>query len=95
MRWLGFAPLYDGLWISPYELTAPARARLARSPSARSRCSGDGRTRWTRSVSARPWTPGTSTRSAGSTRRSCAGGPRWCRGSAPSTAPRPCGRGPR
>ncbi|MEU8068825.1 MULTISPECIES: PaaX family transcriptional regulator C-terminal domain-containing protein [unclassified Micromonospora] len=29
LRWLGFAPLYDGLWISPYELAAPARARLA------------------------------------------------------------------
>ncbi|MFG1673813.1 PaaX family transcriptional regulator C-terminal domain-containing protein [Micromonospora sp. NPDC049282] len=30
LRWLGFAPLYDGLWISPYELTPPARSRLAR-----------------------------------------------------------------
>ncbi|GHJ17283.1 MULTISPECIES: PaaX family transcriptional regulator [unclassified Micromonospora] len=29
LRWLGYAPLYDGLWISPNELTPPARARLA------------------------------------------------------------------
>ncbi|MFI5850763.1 PaaX family transcriptional regulator C-terminal domain-containing protein [Micromonospora chalcea] len=29
LRWLGFAPLYDGLWISPYELGEPARSRLA------------------------------------------------------------------
>ncbi|MGC4892337.1 PaaX family transcriptional regulator C-terminal domain-containing protein [Micromonospora sp. DT31] len=29
LRWLGYAPLYDGLWISPYELGEPARARLA------------------------------------------------------------------
>ncbi|MEU5909322.1 PaaX family transcriptional regulator C-terminal domain-containing protein [Micromonospora sp. NPDC047527] len=29
LRWLGYAPLYDGLWISPYELTPPARAQLA------------------------------------------------------------------
>ena len=28
LRWLGYAPLYDGLWISPRELNAPARARL-------------------------------------------------------------------
>ncbi|SCG41651.1 PaaX family transcriptional regulator C-terminal domain-containing protein [Micromonospora zamorensis] len=28
LRWLGYAPLYDGLWISPRELTAPARAQL-------------------------------------------------------------------
>ncbi|MBY8870688.1 PaaX family transcriptional regulator [Micromonospora sp. PLK6-60] len=28
LRWLGYAPLYDGLWISPYEMTRPARARL-------------------------------------------------------------------
>ncbi|MGC4888289.1 PaaX family transcriptional regulator C-terminal domain-containing protein [Micromonospora sp. DT227] len=29
LRWLGYAPLYDGLWISPDELTPPARSRLA------------------------------------------------------------------
>ncbi|MFF3856049.1 PaaX family transcriptional regulator C-terminal domain-containing protein [Micromonospora sp. NPDC002575] len=29
LRWLGYAPLYDGLWISPYELTPKARAQLA------------------------------------------------------------------
>ncbi|SCG33898.1 PaaX family transcriptional regulator [Micromonospora humi] len=29
LRWLGFAPLYDGLWVSPYELTPPARSLLA------------------------------------------------------------------
>ncbi|WP_089157769.1 PaaX family transcriptional regulator [Micromonospora sp. NBS 11-29] len=29
LRWLGYAPLYDGLWISPQVLTPPARARLA------------------------------------------------------------------
>ncbi|WBB76033.1 PaaX family transcriptional regulator [Micromonospora sp. WMMD1128] len=29
LRWLGYAPLYDGLWISPHELTRAARARLA------------------------------------------------------------------
>ncbi|BCL17359.1 PaaX family transcriptional regulator [Micromonospora sagamiensis] len=28
LRWLGFAPLYDGLWISPHELTPPDQARL-------------------------------------------------------------------
>lgn len=28
LRWLGYAPLYDGLWISPHELTPPARAQL-------------------------------------------------------------------
>ncbi|RKN48476.1 PaaX family transcriptional regulator C-terminal domain-containing protein [Micromonospora endolithica] len=28
LRWLGYAPLYDGLWISPYELTPLARAQL-------------------------------------------------------------------
>ncbi|GAB3838976.1 hypothetical protein GCM10029963_05670 [Micromonospora andamanensis] len=28
LRWLGYAPLYDGLWISPYELTPQARAQL-------------------------------------------------------------------
>ncbi|MEH1031334.1 PaaX family transcriptional regulator C-terminal domain-containing protein [Micromonospora profundi] len=28
LRWLGYAPLYDGLWISPYELTPRAQARL-------------------------------------------------------------------
>jgi phenylacetic acid degradation operon negative regulatory protein len=30
LRWLGYAPLYDGLWISPYELSPPGRAQLAR-----------------------------------------------------------------
>ncbi|MEU4335390.1 PaaX family transcriptional regulator C-terminal domain-containing protein [Micromonospora lupini] len=30
LRWLGYAPLYDGLWISPYELSAQGRAQLAR-----------------------------------------------------------------
>ncbi|NES16302.1 MULTISPECIES: PaaX family transcriptional regulator C-terminal domain-containing protein [Micromonospora] len=35
LRWLGYAPLYDGLWISPHELTPPARAQLAQlSPGA-------------------------------------------------------------
>jgi len=28
LRWLGYAPLYDGLWISPHELLPPARAQL-------------------------------------------------------------------
>ncbi|GGP79919.1 PaaX family transcriptional regulator [Saccharothrix coeruleofusca] len=28
LRWLGFAPLYDGLWISPHDLTDKAKARL-------------------------------------------------------------------
>ncbi|MEK8107112.1 PaaX family transcriptional regulator C-terminal domain-containing protein [Micromonospora sp. M12] len=28
LRWLGYAPLYDGLWISPHDLTPPARAQL-------------------------------------------------------------------
>lgn len=28
LRWLGYAPLYDGLWISPHELTPKARAQL-------------------------------------------------------------------
>ncbi|MFI6230867.1 PaaX family transcriptional regulator C-terminal domain-containing protein [Micromonospora echinospora] len=28
LRWLGFAPLYDGLWISPHELTPQDRSRL-------------------------------------------------------------------
>lgn len=28
LRWLGYAPLYDGLWISPHDLTAKARAQL-------------------------------------------------------------------
>ncbi|MET0419170.1 MAG: PaaX family transcriptional regulator C-terminal domain-containing protein [Actinoplanes sp.] len=28
LRWLGYAPLYDGLWISPYDLTPKARAQL-------------------------------------------------------------------
>ncbi|MCG5460543.1 PaaX family transcriptional regulator [Micromonospora sp. MED01] len=30
LRWLGYAPLYDGLWISPQELTPAARAQLDR-----------------------------------------------------------------
>jgi len=30
LRWLGYAPLYDGLWISPRDLTEHARTRLAR-----------------------------------------------------------------
>ncbi|MGC4772150.1 PaaX family transcriptional regulator C-terminal domain-containing protein [Micromonospora sp. DT44] len=30
LRWLGYAPLYDGLWISPYELSPPGRAQIAR-----------------------------------------------------------------
>jgi phenylacetic acid degradation operon negative regulatory protein len=29
LRWMGYAPLYDGLWVSPRELTAKARAQLA------------------------------------------------------------------
>ncbi|MDG4765933.1 PaaX family transcriptional regulator C-terminal domain-containing protein [Solwaraspora sp. WMMD406] len=28
LRWLGYAPLYDGLWISPYELAPLVRAHL-------------------------------------------------------------------
>ncbi|MEU7876319.1 PaaX family transcriptional regulator C-terminal domain-containing protein [Dactylosporangium sp. NPDC049140] len=28
LRWLGCAPLYDGLWISPHALTGPAAAQL-------------------------------------------------------------------
>ncbi|MFI0794303.1 PaaX family transcriptional regulator C-terminal domain-containing protein [Micromonospora rubida] len=28
LRWLGYAPLYDGLWVSPHDLTPPARAQL-------------------------------------------------------------------
>ncbi len=30
LRWLGYAPLYDGLWISPHDLTKQATAQLAR-----------------------------------------------------------------
>ncbi|MEU1590687.1 PaaX family transcriptional regulator C-terminal domain-containing protein [Micromonospora sp. NPDC005710] len=30
LRWLGYAPLYDGLWVSPQELTPLARAELDR-----------------------------------------------------------------
>jgi phenylacetic acid degradation operon negative regulatory protein len=30
LRWLGYAPLYDGLWISPRQLTEHTRTRLAR-----------------------------------------------------------------
>ncbi|HEX6342201.1 PaaX family transcriptional regulator C-terminal domain-containing protein [Umezawaea sp.] len=29
LRWLGCAPLYDGLWVSPQDLTAKAEAQLA------------------------------------------------------------------
>jgi len=29
LRWLGYAPLYDGLWISPRDLTDKARTELA------------------------------------------------------------------
>ncbi|MFD7659188.1 PaaX family transcriptional regulator C-terminal domain-containing protein [Actinosynnema sp. NPDC059797] len=29
LRWLGFAPLYDGLWVSPHDLTEKAKAHLA------------------------------------------------------------------
>lgn len=29
LRWLGYAPLYDGLWISPYRLPEPAAKGLA------------------------------------------------------------------
>jgi phenylacetic acid degradation operon negative regulatory protein len=29
LRWLGYAPLYDGLWISPHRFTHTARDRLA------------------------------------------------------------------
>jgi phenylacetic acid degradation operon negative regulatory protein len=29
LRWLGYAPLYDGLWVSPHDLTDPAKAKLA------------------------------------------------------------------
>lgn len=29
LRWLGYAPLYDGLWISPHDLTEKTKARLA------------------------------------------------------------------
>ncbi|MDR7280791.1 PaaX family transcriptional regulator [Catenuloplanes atrovinosus] len=30
LRWMGYAPLYDGLWVSPRALTAEARAHLER-----------------------------------------------------------------
>ncbi|WDZ82867.1 PaaX family transcriptional regulator C-terminal domain-containing protein [Micromonospora cathayae] len=30
LRWLGYAPLYDGLWISPHDLTPPVHALLTR-----------------------------------------------------------------
>jgi phenylacetic acid degradation operon negative regulatory protein len=30
LRWMGYAPLYDGLWISPHDLTDKARTQLAR-----------------------------------------------------------------
>jgi phenylacetic acid degradation operon negative regulatory protein len=29
LRWMGYAPLYDGLWISPHELSAKTKAQLA------------------------------------------------------------------
>ncbi|MFG1991079.1 PaaX family transcriptional regulator C-terminal domain-containing protein [Actinoplanes sp. NPDC048988] len=29
LRWMGYAPLYDGLWISPHDLTEKARAKFA------------------------------------------------------------------
>ncbi|MFB9696372.1 PaaX family transcriptional regulator C-terminal domain-containing protein [Amorphoplanes digitatis] len=29
LRWMGFAPLYDGLWISPHDLSEKTRARFA------------------------------------------------------------------
>lgn len=29
LRWMGYAPLYDGLWVSPYGLTAKAEVALA------------------------------------------------------------------
>ncbi|MEV6304965.1 PaaX family transcriptional regulator C-terminal domain-containing protein [Actinoplanes sp. NPDC051861] len=29
LRWMGYAPLYDGLWVSPHELGAKTKARLA------------------------------------------------------------------
>lgn len=29
LRWLGFAPLYDALWISPHDLTGKVEAQLA------------------------------------------------------------------
>ena len=29
LRWMGFAPLYDGLWVSPHELSGKAREQLA------------------------------------------------------------------
>jgi phenylacetic acid degradation operon negative regulatory protein len=30
LRWMGYAPLYDGLWISPHELTDKVEEQLAR-----------------------------------------------------------------
>ncbi|GAA0459320.1 hypothetical protein Aca07nite_59000 [Actinoplanes capillaceus] len=29
LRWMGYAPLYDGLWVSPHDLGEKTRARLA------------------------------------------------------------------
>jgi len=29
LRWMGYAPLYDGLWISPHDLSEKVKARLA------------------------------------------------------------------
>ncbi|GAB7046405.1 PaaX family transcriptional regulator [Catenuloplanes indicus] len=48
LRWMGYAPLYDGLWVSPRALDAPAQAELERlAPGAltvfRARHAGDGR----------------------------------------------------
>ena len=31
LRWLGYAPLYDGLWVSPHALTPHAREQLAQA----------------------------------------------------------------
>lgn len=31
LRWLGYAPLYDGLWVSPYDLDDRARAELSKT----------------------------------------------------------------
>ena len=30
LRWMGFAPLYDGLWVSPHELSGKAAEQLTR-----------------------------------------------------------------
>lgn len=31
LRWLGYAPLYDGLWVSPHDLDNKARAELSKT----------------------------------------------------------------